>query len=106
MDKQDKDRKRLSDSIDRYIKSLQKQILDISELVVPPTNWKAFRSKILGISNDIRRDLVSEIDLNYTVQFTPKTISEDIIEIKSSKFQSLNYKAGAMEDNGKHSKDN
>jgi hypothetical protein len=71
----------LTDSIDKQIKLLQKQLLDISELVVPQTSWKAFRSKVLGISNDIRRDIITDVELNYKVIYEPNTVYEDVIEV-------------------------
>lgn len=87
-----KDKQRLSDTLDRHIKALQKQILDITEIVVPSQNWKAVRSKLLGVTNDVRREIVNEIDLNYSIEYTPKTISEDIIEVNGAKFQGVSYK--------------
>lgn len=92
MEKTNKDKQRLTDSLDRHIKALQKQILDITELVVPQQNWKAVRSKLLGVTNDIRRDLSSDIELNYSVTYTPKTIAEDVIEVNGAKFQGVTYK--------------
>jgi len=92
MDKATRDRQRLLESIDKRVKSLQKQILDISELVVPAANWKAVRSKLLGVTNDIRREISTEVELNYTIEYTPKTILEDIIEVNGAKFQSVVYK--------------
>lgn len=71
----------LTDSIDKNIKLLQKQLLDISELVVPQTSWKAFRSKVLGISNDVRREIITDIELNYEIKHTPNTVYEDVIEV-------------------------
>ena len=84
----------LSDSVDRQIKLLQKQLLDISELVVPQSSWKAFRSKVLGISNDIRRDIITDIDLNYKVEYTPNTIYEDVVEVVSCSKQGIKGKGG------------
>jgi hypothetical protein len=103
MDKVTKDKQRLAESLDRHIKALQKQILDITELVVPQQNWKAVRSKLLGVTNDIRRDLTLDIELNYSITYTPKTVSEDVIEVNGSKFQGVSYKERRGNSNGEDS---
>ena len=46
MDIKNKDKKRLACYLERQTKALQKKILDISELVIPQTNYPQFRSKI------------------------------------------------------------
>lgn len=75
-----KDKNRLNDFIRSESKSLQKQILDICELVFPQEenyNWDVFRKQILDVINDQRRRLEKQIRYNYSVEFTPS----DIIKI-------------------------
>jgi hypothetical protein len=84
-----KDRQRLSNFIDKQVRILQKKILDISELVVPSDHYSAFRSKVLGMTNDFRREFEKELSQNYSVKFDPKVIYEDVVEIVNYNTQPL-----------------
>lgn len=84
MESKNKDKKRLACYLEKQTKTLQKKILDLSELVIPQSNYPQFRSKILGITNDFRREVDREIELNYSVSFDPRTICEDIVEITNT----------------------
>lgn len=81
----DKDLKTLNVFLERQVKFLQKQILDLTEVTVPQTNWKALRSKLLGVTNDFRRDLQNELETNYKIKFDPKDLFEDVIEVKNGR---------------------
>ncbi len=48
-------------SIDKEFDSLQKQILDIVEIVAPIDRWESIRSKILRLTNNARRAICSNI---------------------------------------------
>jgi len=100
MENKEKDRKRLSTFVDKQVRLLQKKVLDISELVVPAANYSTFRSKILGITNDFRRELEKELELNYTIKFDPKIVCEDIVEVTNFKGQPLVFKERKGEGNG------
>lgn len=91
---EDRNKKKLSDFVERQIKSTQKQILDIAELVIPQGNWKAFRSKVLGITNDLRRELEKEIETNYSVKYDPRVVYEDVIEVQPAKKQGTFNRSG------------
>lgn len=77
----DRDKVKLSSFLEKNLKSLQKRILDLSEVVIPKQNYPAFRSKVLGITNDFRRDLEKEIIDNYSVKYDPKTLVEDVVRV-------------------------
>jgi hypothetical protein len=81
--KLDRDKQKLLGFIEKSLKSLQKQVLDLTEIAVPPQNWKALRSKILGITNDFRRDIEDELAQNYNVKFTPSTVYEDLVIVQN-----------------------
>lgn len=81
---QDKDKERLNKFIYSEVKALQKQILDLCEVTVPPSNWNPFRKKILDITNNVRREIQSEVVSNYIIDYKPSTVCEDIIQIKPS----------------------
>lgn len=84
-------------SIERQIKSVQKQLLDISEFIVPPDNWKQFRSKILGLLNDMRRDIDSQISERFSVEFEKKGLYQEVIEVRDVNKVPLSYKEGKEE---------
>lgn len=92
MDRENRDQKKLFDFLQKEIRQLQKQILDLTEVSVPPNNWRVMRSKILGITNDLKRSLEQEILLNYNITFNPTSVCEDIIVIQNSLNQSLKGK--------------
>ena len=96
---EDRNKKKLSDFTEKQIKATQKQILDIAELVIPPGSWKAFRSKVLGITNDLRRELDKEVEANYMIKYDPRVSYEDVIEVQTSKNGLQNNRTG--NDNGK-----
>lgn len=80
-----RDQQKFFDFIERQVKSTQRQILDLTEIAVPADSWRVMRSKILGITNDLRRNLEDEVINNYNIKFDPSTICEDIIEVKKIK---------------------
>lgn len=63
------------------INLLQKQILDICEIVVPNNNWIHFRKKILDLINNSRRKLQEEIKANYCIEYDPTFINDEVIKI-------------------------
>ena len=75
-----KGKERLKKSIGQEVKSIQKQVLDYAELVIPNRElYSQFRRKVLDVTNDIRRNLEVDIDLNYSIDYDPKTQCEDVI---------------------------
>lgn len=92
MDKENRAQRKLFEFLQKEIRQLQKQILDLTEVSVNPNNWKVMRSKILGITNDLKRSLEQELSLNYSIKFDPSIICEDVIEVKGSLNQSLTGK--------------
>jgi hypothetical protein len=89
METKDKDKQRLSAFIDKQVKSLQSRVLGLSEVVVPVANYPQFRSKILGMTNDFRRELEKELSQSYFIKFDPKIICEDVVEIVNANVQPL-----------------
>jgi hypothetical protein len=81
MEKENKDNRRLFDFVDKQTRLIQKQVLDLIEVSVPVENWKAMRSKILGITSDFRRNIENEISINYKVKFDPDVIYEDVVRV-------------------------
>lgn len=84
MQKETKDNRRLFEFVDKQTRLIQKQILDLAEVSVPPENWRAMRSKILGITSDFRRNFENEVLVNYKVEYDPDVIYEDVVEIRSN----------------------
>jgi len=80
----DKHKEKFLDFVEKQIKSLQKRVLDLSEVVVPQDNYIQFRSKILGSTNDLLRDIESELETNYNLKYEPSVIREDVVQIKPS----------------------
>jgi hypothetical protein len=78
--------------LEKNFKSIQKQLLDIAEFVIPQENYKAFRSKLLGITNDFKRDLDLELTEKYSINLKTDVVSDSIIVIQNSKLHSLNGK--------------
>lgn len=79
---EDLHKKKFSLFLQSEIKSLQKQILDLAEIAVPASNWKPLRSKLLGVTNDFRRDIEQELNKNYNIKYAPGTQYEDVVQIK------------------------
>jgi hypothetical protein len=88
----DRDKAKLSSFLERNLKVIQKRILDLSEVAIPKQNYSAFRSKILGITNDFRRDLEKELLDNYNIKYSPKTVVEDIVTIVDADKKPLTLK--------------
>jgi len=84
-DTEDRHQKKILSYIDNQINHLQRQILDLTEIVVPPSNWQPLRSKILRITNDSRRSIEQELRNNYEVSYTPNTVYEDVVVIQKNK---------------------
>jgi hypothetical protein len=80
----DRHKEKLFLFLDQEIKSLQKRVLDLSEVAIPEETWRAFRSKILGVTNDLKREIQKEITNNYMVKYDPKVVYEDVIVISNS----------------------
>jgi hypothetical protein len=66
------------------IKSLQKQVLDLCELVVPESNWDHFRKRLLDITNNVRRKLQDEVATRYIINYDPSA-GEDIVKVMNNK---------------------
>lgn len=97
-----KGKERLRQRIQQEFKSINKQILDLSELVVSQEQYPQFRKKVLNITNDIRRNIEQDLELNYEVSYDPATICEDIVIIGKGN-QRLDYKGNGKD--GKRNKD-
>ena len=95
MEKVNRDRTKFVEFVERQIKFVQRQILDLTEVSIPQDNWKVMRSKILGVTNDLRREIEQELDKNYSIKYSPSVIYEDVIEVISGK----NSRTGMYEDN-------
>ena len=78
--------------LEKNFKSIQKQILDIAEFCIPQENYKAFRSKLLGITNDFKRDLDLELNEKYNINLKTDQVSDNIIVVKNSNLHSINGK--------------
>jgi len=63
---------------------VNKQLLDLAELVVPEQNFNQFRKKLLNITNDSRRKIQNEVELNYSLEYQPSVIREDIVVVGNS----------------------
>jgi len=85
-----KDKERLANQISSEIKLLQKQVLDLSELVVPNERWGYFRKKILDITNNARRNIESKLIRDYQVKYDPTDICEDVVEVRQRKISNFN----------------
>ena len=78
----DKGKERLKTGIEREVRSIQKQVLDYAELVIPNREqYQQFRRKVLDVTNDVRRNLELDIDINYKIEYTPATECEDVVVI-------------------------
>jgi len=89
---EDRDKVKFFAFIESQIKSIQRQILDLTEVSIPPDNWRVMRSKILGITNDLRRDLEQELITNYDLKYSPSTIYEDVVQVMNPRDKNLVYK--------------
>lgn len=76
-----KGKDRLRRQIQQEFKSINKHILDLAELVVSPDHYQQFRKKVLNVTNDVRRNIESDLELNYEVEYEPSTICEDIVVV-------------------------
>lgn len=95
----DKGKSKLNQAISFEINSIQKQVLDVCELVVPGSNWEPFRKKILDITNRSRRKIQSDINFNYSVGYAPSNIKEDVVKVRNSKVKG-NFIFNKGEDKG------
>jgi hypothetical protein len=95
-----KGKDRLRQRIQQEFKSINKQVLDLSELVVSDKHYSQFRKKILNITNDIRRNIEQDIELNYEVTYDPATECEDIVVIGTGKSYKIDYKRKGKNDKG------
>jgi len=72
----------LNKVIDSIYKETQRKILDFAECAIEGKDrWKAVRSRVLGVTNSAKRELKDELQRNWTVKFTPKTVVEDVIQV-------------------------
>ena len=96
----DKGKERLKDSIKSEMRSVQKQVLDYAELVISNRDqYQQFRRKVLDVTNDIRRNLELDIDINYSISYSPATECEDVVII--GKNVCIDYKRTGRGNNGK-----
>lgn len=93
-----KGKERLRLRIQQEFKSINKQILDLAELVVSQEQYPQFRKKILNITNDIRRNIEQDLELNYNVDYDPRTICEDIVVIGPGKNRINKNRRGSGKD--------
>lgn len=71
--------------IELQFKGMQKELLDIAELLIPSDKWSSFRRKVLDITNNSRRKLEKNIDDNYEITYNPKEVNEVLVEIKNKR---------------------
>lgn len=100
-----KGKERLRHRIQQEFKSINKQILDLAELVVSQEQYPQFRKKILNITNDVRRNIEQDLDLNYDVSYDPATICEDVVIVGQGKHRIDKNRKGLGND-GKDRKGN
>lgn len=83
-DLQEWSNRRLCSLIKKDITKLFDGILDFSEVAVDDKErYKVLRSKVLKLSNDTIRCLMSEIERSYDVEY--KNIYNDVVVIKDKK---------------------
>lgn len=76
--------KKLCSLVKTNITKLFDGILDFSEVAVDDKErYRVLRSKVLKLSNDTIRFLMSEIEKNYDVEF--KNIYDDVVVVKDKK---------------------
>lgn len=89
----DKGKEKLKTKLKQEIKSIQKQVLDYAELVISNKDqYQQFRRKVLGVTNDIRRSMELDLDLNYDIEYTPSTECEDVVIIGTKGLNNIDYK--------------
>ena len=76
---------RLKKEISKEIMSLFEKCLDYVEVTLPDEKiYKVVRGKILRSGNNAIRSVNSNIDENYTINYSPEDgISEDFIEVSN-----------------------
>lgn len=79
----DKDKERLRSFISLQIKSINRDVLNLAEMLVPNEKWAAFRGKVLDITNKARREIETELETNYNIDYSPAMVCEDIIEVRT-----------------------
>jgi len=94
-----KGKERLRQRIQQEFKLINKQILDLSELVVSKEQYPQFRKKVLNITNDIRRNIEQDIELNYDISYDPATICEDIVIVGKGN-QRIDYRRKGKDGKG------
>lgn len=72
----------LCKSIEKEVNSLQKQILDLVELAIPKDKWETARSKVLRLTNDLRRTICSDLEENYKVERLEDREYDEVIEVR------------------------
>lgn len=96
-----KGKERLRHRIQQEFNSINKQILDLAELVVSQEQYPQFRKKILNITNDIRRNVEQDLELNYDVSYDPATICEDVVIVGQGNHKLRNRKGTEKDGKGK-----
>jgi len=95
----DKSTEYLKKYLHTQINSIQRQVLNISEMLVPNEKWPSYRSRILDITNNIRRKIEVEVEDNYKIKYDPSTVYEDIIEVHPPKQEHINYRRAGKDGN-------
>ena len=67
-------------------------MLNLSEMLVPNDKWESYRSRILDITNNARRNMEEELKQNYNIKYDPAVVCEDIVEVRSPATRSLSNK--------------
>jgi hypothetical protein len=75
---------RLKKEINKEITSFFEKCLDFVEVTLPEEKiYKVVRSKILRSGNNAIREVNKNIDINYTINYSPEDgLNEDVIELK------------------------
>lgn len=77
----EKDKEKLLQVINSQFIKLQKEVLNSAELAVPNEKWEIYRKQVLSYVNDTSRRLQKEIVDNYTIEYSPTTVRQDVVEI-------------------------
>jgi len=79
-----KDKEIFKKKLEQEFKSVNKQLLDLAELVVLEQSFPQFRKKLLNITNDARRNIQNEVELNYNIEYDPSVLREDVVVVANS----------------------
>lgn len=80
----DRSKDKLKRLIEKEITAMFEKVLDYAQVACPtPDTYKVLRSKILRVGNNCIRNMNTQLDSRYGVEY--KAPAEDFIEVKNSK---------------------